>query len=91
MGVPGNTAPSRPDAVPAAARWEPSHPGYPWALGALDGSRQRHGPYRMWSRDGRLWVDASYEHGILTGNVCNRPGRASRRHRFLQRTHSDLG
>lgn len=64
MGVPANLSPDRPAAVPAEGRWEPRDG---WLVGELDERHERHGAYRMWTRDGVLHAECTFDHGSLHG------------------------
>lgn len=67
MGFPANSPPARPDSVPAEARWEPRDPGFEWLLGGFDRAARRHGAYRLWTRDGVLHGECTYEHDLVHG------------------------
>jgi hypothetical protein len=71
MGSPDNSAPPRPHAVPAEARWDPKDAGFEWVLGGVDADGRRHGTYRSWARDGVLHGECTYEHGKVHGTNRN--------------------
>lgn len=71
MGNPENSPPARPEGVPEEARWDPKDPGFEWVLGGLDEEGRRHGPYRSWTRDGRLHGESNYVHGKVHGKNIN--------------------
>ena len=71
MAKPENSAPPRPPAVPAAARFEPAEPGFEWVVGALDAEGRRHGTYRSWTRTGVLHGECRYDHGHVHGKNIN--------------------
>ncbi len=71
MGNPENSPPARPPGVPPEARWDPKDAGFEWVLGALDDDGRRHGPYRSWTREGRLHGECQYVHGKVHGKNVN--------------------
>lgn len=71
MGNPENSPPARPRTVPDEARWDPKDPGFEWVVGALDAEGRRHGPYRLWTRDGLLHGESNYVHGKVHGKNLN--------------------
>ncbi|MBV8757724.1 MAG: hypothetical protein JO257_10625 [Deltaproteobacteria bacterium] len=71
MGSPDNSAPPRPRAVPAEARWDPKDAGFEWVKGDVDGDGRRHGFYQCWTRDGRLHGECTYDHGNVDGTNRN--------------------